>query len=145
MKKYTLTYLLPFLTVAFFLTSVYSCKKENNNSTKLIDEVVGTYIAYDTIRWTPHDSCGGDGYNTYSFTISKQSETSIKISKLGLFCNDVNANVSETNITLLTSSCSSYSPTVTKTGNNLYFSYSDFVMGTGVPCNGAGSVKAVKQ
>ncbi len=124
---------------------ISGCKKDDNNSMKLIDEVIGTYIAYDTLRYTPHDSCGGDSYNTFSFTISKQSETAVTISSLGMFCNNVDATVSETNITLLTSSCTNYSPAVTKTGANLYFTYSSFFMGTGVPCNGAGTIKAVKQ
>lgn len=135
------------LLIATISTASYisGCKKDDNNSKKLIDEITGTYIAYDTLRYTPQDSCGGDIYNTFSFTISKQSETAVKISTLGTFCNNADANVSENNITLLTSSCSNYSPTVTRAGVNLYFTYSDFFMGTGVSCNGEGTIKAVKQ
>ena len=134
------------LIVAISIIShITSCKKDNNDAKKLIDEIVGTYIAYDTLRYSPQpSSCGGDAFNSYSFTITKQSETEVKISELGL-CNDIDATVSESNITLLTSTCTSLSPSVSKTGTILYFTYSDFFMGTGVACNGSGTVKAVKQ
>ena len=123
---------------------ISGCKKDDNNSKKLIDEIIGTYIAYDTTIITPVGMCGSDIYANYSFVATKESESTINISKLHSFCEDVKATVTESNITLLpTTSCfTDFNPAVTKAGNILIITYSDI---PGAGCSGAGTIKAVKQ
>jgi len=122
---------------------VMGCKKET--SPKFIDELLGTYIAYDTTTVTgPVGSCPPGSAGSFAMVITKVNETTIDISELSS-CDGGTASVTGTNITLITTSCPSISlsfdPMVSKSGTNLNFTYSAS-MG---PCSVAGNIKAVKQ
>lgn len=135
-------FLIATISIAYYVSG---CKKDNNNSSKLIDEITGTYIAYDTVIVNNPGGflCGSDMYNTYSFVITKESETTVIISKLN-YCDSVKASVTETNITLLPSSTcyDNYNPAVAKSGSTLKFTYTTI---PGAGCTGDGTTKAVKQ
>lgn len=131
------------MAIPSIILIIGGCTKNPDNSKKLIDDIVGTYIAYDTSNNVPQSLCGGYSYDTYSFIVSKETETTINISKIQ-GCENVKATVSDNNITLITSSsCDNFTPAVSRDGNgSLHFSYT-FIAGAG--CTGTGTITAIKQ
>ncbi len=119
------------------------CKKDSDK--KFIDELTGTYIAYDTVNFNPSGgSCPTDRNVTYAVEITKASETSINISNLA-YCYDNTVNISGSNLTLVHDGCSGIGigvdPVVTKTGTTLKFTYN----GSQGFCLISGRISVVKQ
>ena len=135
------------LKVIFFTVIISAlliqCKKDTNTSTKLIDDLVGTYIVYDTLT----DVAGGCGgpitTKTYSCVVTKTSETTIKISYFYNQSADFDASISGNNITVTGGFLpyGTYNPVITRSGTTLFGTYSFFQ----TSCHKDGKVKAVKQ
>ena len=139
MKKQFFSFL--FFSAFFALFFTTSCKKET--PTPLIDDLVGTYVVYDTLS----DVAGGCNQpivtKTYSTVITKTSETTIKLSYFFNESADIEASVSGSNITVTSGFIpyGTYNPVITRSGTTLYGSYTF----SPTSCNKNGAVKAVKQ
>ncbi len=139
MKKQFFSLLVFSALLGLFFTS--SCKKETSKT--LIDDIIGTYVVYDTLS----DVAGGCSQpivtKTYSSVISKTSETTIKFTYFFNESADIEASISGNNITVTSGFIpyGTYNPVITRSGTTLYGSYTF----SPTSCNKNGAVKAVKQ
>ena len=128
-----------FITIVSLVLT--QCKKDPTE--EFINEVVGTYVVYDTLR----DVAGGCSEpmvtKTYPCVVTKTSETTIKFSQLFNESADMEASISGSNITVTAGTVwyGDYNPVITRSGTSLSGSYTF----SPTACDKNGSVTAIKQ
>jgi len=155
MRQIQFNFLLTVIVSALFIFS--ACKKDDNNNnnnnnnnvgdTTPAGQVVGTYLAYDTIVYTagPTGCAGLENIETYIFTITKLNDNQVNISSEVTFGGAGAGGAGFTMDVANSGLFSSRFPTITKNGDNIRFYNPNNSMAPSGPCTGYRILYAVKQ